>query len=106
MNIDISNKLGKAKPTLTIAEGKTYEVDNSAENVLLMQSRINGEEMDIDAMYSIIDMLMGENALDDIKKMKPSINEIQTIITAIMALVQEIPLEDAEKRFQNVVKEQ
>jgi hypothetical protein len=101
MNIDISNKIGKEKPTLTIAEGKTYTVDNSAETVLLMQNKVNGEEMGIETMYDVITCLLGDDALAEIKEIKPSVTEIQTIITALMALVQEIPLEEAEKRFQN-----
>lgn len=101
MNIDISNKIGKDKPTLTISEGKTYIVDNSAETVLLMQNKVNNSDMGIDTMYDVIEQLMGKDALKDIKSLRPSVTELQTIITAVMALVQEIPLEEAEKRFQN-----
>ena len=101
MNIDISNKIGKDKPTLTIAEGKTYTVDNSAETVLLLQNKVNGSDMGIDTMYDVIEQLIGKDALKDIKSLRPSVTELQTIITAVMALVQEIPLEEAEKRFRN-----
>ena len=76
-------------------------MDNSAETVLLMQNKVNNSDMGIDTMYDVIEQLMGKDALKDIKSLRPSVTELQTIITAVMALVQEIPLEEAEKRFQN-----
>lgn len=98
--IDISSKLGREKATIKLAEDKIYEVDTSADNYLLVQEKIKNEDFSIDTMYKMIEMLMGEKALAEIKEMKLSIPGLKAIITALSAVVNEVPYEEMEKRFQ------
>lgn len=97
--IDISSKLGKEKATIKFAEGKEYEVDTSADKYLLMQERIKKEDFSIDTMYEMIEMLMGEEALKDIKEMKLTVPGLKVVIIAISAIVSEVSYEEMEKRF-------
>ena len=98
--IDISSKLGKEKATIKLAEGKVYEVDTSADNYLLVQEKIQNEDFSIDTMYKMIEMLMGEKALKEIKEMKLTIPGLRAVIIAVSAVVNEISYEEMEKRFQ------
>lgn len=100
--IDISSKLGKEKPTIKLAEGKIYTVDNSAETYLKMQDKIKDKDFGIETMYEMIRTLLGEQAETEIKEMSPSINDLQVIVTAISATVSEESYEEMEKRFQNL----
>ena len=97
---DISSKLGKEKATIKIAEGKVYEVDTSADNYLCVQEKIKNKEFSIDVMYEMIEMLMGEKALKEIKDMKLTISGLKAIIIALSAIVSEESYEEMEKRFQ------
>lgn len=99
-NLDISSRLGKVKQEITIAEGKTYEVDCSAENMLKAEEKFKSGAGAGD-LFAIIEMFIGKNAVKDIKAMKASVKEIKTIIIAIMAQVNEEDFESFEKRFQN-----
>ena len=101
MNIDISSKLGKEKQTIKLAEGKVYEVDNSADNVLIIEEKFNSKDFSINDMYEMIKVLMGEEALQTIKDMKLTVDGLTKIILAISAIVNEVPYEEMEKRFQD-----
>lgn len=98
--IDISSKLGKDKATIKLAEGKVYEVDTSADNYLLVQEKIKNQDFSIDVMYQMIEMLMGKEALKEIKEMKLTIPGLKAIVTALAAVVNEVEYEEMEKRFQ------
>lgn len=98
--IDISSKLGKEKATIKLAEGKVYEVDTSADNYLLVQEKIKDQDFSIDTMYKMIEMLMGEKALKEIKEMKLTILGLKAVIIALSAIVNEVDYEEMEKRFQ------
>ena len=97
---DISSKLGKEKATIKLAEGKVYEVDTSADNYLLVQEKIKDQDFSIDTMYKMIEMLMGEKALKEIKEMKLTIPGLKAVIIALSAIVNEVDYEEMEKRFQ------
>ena len=98
--IDISSKLGKEKQTIKLAEGKVFEVDSSADTYLRVQEKFNDKEFSIDNMYEMIELLMGKDALKEIKDMKLTINGLKQIIIAISAIVNEVDFEEMEKRFQ------
>lgn len=98
--IDISTKLGKEKATIKLAEGKVYEVDTSADNYLLVQEKIKDQDFSIETMYKMIEMLMGEKALKEIKEMKLTIPGLKAVIIALSAVVNEVDYEEMEKRFQ------
>lgn len=97
--MDLSSKLKKEKPTLKLAEGVEFEVDNSADTYLLVQDKIKDKDFSIDVMYDMIEILMGKEALDKIKEMKLTINGLTSVIIGMSALVNEISYEEMEKRF-------
>ena len=98
--IDISSKLGKEKKVIKLAEGKEYEVDDSADTYLIIQEKFKDQEFSIESMYEMIETLMGEKALKDIKEMKLTLNGLKSIVIAISAMVSEVEFEEMEKRFQ------
>lgn len=99
-NIDISSKLSHEPQTITIAEGKTYEVDCGAETMLKAQDLFKKEDS-LDGLFEAIELLLGKEALEEIKGMKVKVADLKVIIIAIMAQVNEITYEEMEKRFQN-----
>lgn len=99
-NIDISSKLGKEKQTIKLAEGKVFEVDTSADTYLIVQEKIGKENFSISSMYEMIEILMGKEALQEIKNMKLTVNGLKEVVIAISAIVSEVEFEEMEKRFQ------
>lgn len=99
-NLDISSKLGHEKQEITIAEGKTYEVDCSAETMLKAQDIFKKDDS-LEGLFTAIKLLIGTKAEKDIREMKLTVNELKTVIIAIMAQVNEVSYEEMEKRFQN-----
>ena len=99
-NIDISSKLSHEPQTITIAEGKTYEVDCGAETMLKAQDLFKKDDS-LDGLFKAIELLLGKEVLEEIKEMKVKVTDLKVIIIAIMAQVNEITYEEMEKRFQN-----
>lgn len=99
-NIDISSKLSHEPQTITIAEGKTYEVDCSAMTMLKTEELFKKDDS-LDGLFKAIELLLGKEALEEIKGMKVKVTDLKVIIIAIMAQVNEISYEEMEKRFQN-----
>ena len=99
-NIDISSKLSHEPQTITIAEGKTYEVDCGAETMLKALDLFKKDDS-LDGLFKAIELLLGKEALEEIKGMKVKVADLKVIIIAIMAQVNEITYEEMEKRFQN-----
>ena len=99
-NIDISSKLSHEPQTITIAEGKTYEVGCGAETMIKAQDLFKNDDS-LDGLFKAIELLLGKEALEEIKGMKVKVTDLRVIIIAIMAQVNEIPYEEMEKRFQN-----
>lgn len=99
-NLDISSKLGHEKQEITIAEGKTYEVDCSAETMLKAQDIFKKDDS-LEGLFTAIKLLIGAKAEKDIRGMKLTVNGLKTVIIAIMAQVNEVSYEEMEKRFQN-----
>lgn len=95
-NLDISSKLGHEKQEITIAQGKTYEVDCSALTMLKTEDLFKKGDV-----LKAIELLLGKKILKDIEEMKLTINEMKIIIIAAAAQVNEVSYEEMEKRFQN-----
>ena len=94
-NLDISSKLGHEKQEITIAEGKTYEVNCGAIAMLKTEECFkNGE------ILKAIEILLGKKAIKDIEEMNLTVKEMKVIIVAAAAQVNEISYEEMEKRFQ------
>ena len=68
-NLDISSKLSHEPQTITIAEGKTYKVDCSAETMLKAQD-IFKKDNSFDGLFQAIELLLGKEASKEIKDMK------------------------------------
>ena len=99
-NLDISSKLGHEKQEITIAEGKTYEVDCGAETMLKAQDIFKKDDS-LEGLFTAIKLLIGAKAEKEIRAMKLTVNGLKTVIIAIMAQVNEVSFEEMEKRFQN-----
>lgn len=99
-NLDISEKLGNEKQEITISEGKTYEIDCSAEAMLKAQDIFKKDDS-LDGLFKVIKLLLGDKAEKEIRNMKVTVNNLKVIIIAIMAQTNEISYEEMEKRFQD-----
>ncbi len=95
-NLDISAKLGHEKQEITIAEGKTYEVNCGAITMLKAQEFFEKGEI-----LKAIEVLLGKKAVKDIEDMNLTVKEMKIIIIASTAQINEISYEEMEKRFQN-----
>lgn len=103
MNLNIADKLGIEKQEITIAEGKTYTVNCGAKTMLKAQE-IFKKDNSFDAMFEVIELLLGKKAKKDIYEMDMTVKQLQVVIVAIMAQVNEISYEKMEERFQKSVK--
>lgn len=97
--IDISAKLKQEPIKIKITEGKEYTIDNSADNFILVQEKLKDHEFSMEIAYEIIEMLMGKDALKEIKDMKLTVQGLETVIIGVMAAINEISYEEMEKRF-------
>ncbi len=95
-NLDISSRLGHEKQEITIAEGKTYEVNCGAINMLKAQDNFKDGEV-----LKAVESLLGEKAVRDIEAMNLTVKELEIIIIAAAAQVNELSYEEMEKRFRN-----
>lgn len=98
-NIDISQRLSNEKQTITIKDGKTYDIDCSAETMLKANDMFK-KDASLTTLYDVLGLLLGQKAVKDIKEMKLSVNNIQIVLLATMAQINEISYEEMEKRFQ------
>ncbi len=103
MNLNIADKLGIEKQEITIAEGKTYTVNCGAKTMIKAQE-IFKKDNSFDAMFEVIELLLGKQAKKDIYEMDMTVKQLQVVIIAIMAQVNEISYEEMEERFQKSVK--
>lgn len=103
MDLNIIDKLNVEEKTITIAEGKTYIVECGAKTIIKAQE-IFKKDNSFEAMFQVIELLLGKKAKKEIEEMNFTIKQIQVLITAIMAQVNEVPYEEMEERFQNKSK--
>lgn len=99
-NLSIVDKLGKSKQEITIAEGKTYEINCGAKTMIKAQELFK-KEASFEVMFDVIELLLGKKAKKDIYDMDVTVKELNVIIIGIMAQVNEISYEEMEERFQN-----
>lgn len=93
-NLDISSKLGHEKQEITIAEGKTYEVNCAATNFFKVQECFASNKI-----FEALELLLGAKAVKEIKEMEFSVKEIEVVIIAAAAQVNEVSYDEMEKRF-------
>lgn len=102
-DLNIIDKLGIEKQKITIAEGKTYEVNCAAKTVLKAQE-IFKKDNSYEAMFEVIGLLLGTKAKKEIDTMNLTAKQLKVVILAIMAQVNEVSYEEMEQRFQKSVK--
>lgn len=93
-NLDISSKLGHEKQEITIAKGKTYEVNCGAITLLKVQECYKKDEV-----LKGLELLLGKKAVEDMEKMNLTAKEMQTVIIAASAQANEMSFEEMEERF-------
>ena len=103
MNLNITDKLGTKKQEITIAEGKTYTVNCGAKTMINAQE-IFKKDNSFEAMFDVIELLLGKKARKEIYDMDLTVKQLQIVIIAIMAQINEISYEEMEERFQKSVK--
>lgn len=103
MNLNITDKLGIEKQEITIAEGKTYTVNCGAKTMIKAQE-IFKKDNSFDAMFDVIELLLGKKAKKEIDEMNLTVKQLKVIVLAIIAQVNEISYEEMEQRFQKSVK--
>lgn len=99
-NLSIVDKLGKSKQEITIAEGRTYEINCGAKTMIKAQELFK-KEASFEVMFDVIELLLGKKARKDIYDMDVTVKELNIIIIGVMAQINEIPYEEMEKRFQS-----
>lgn len=103
--IDISMKISNEKPKIKIAEGKIYEVNNSKNNILLMDQKIrNKKSNEIELMDEIIKQLLGEEAFEEINAMNLPMSAYKAIYIGVTAAASGESYEEVEARFQKKTK--
>lgn len=103
MNLNITDKLGTEKQEITIAEGKTYEVNCGAKTMIKAQEIFKNDNS-FEAMFNVIELLLGKKAKKEIYDMDLTVKQLQTVIMAIMAQINEISYEEMEERFQKSIQ--
>lgn len=103
MNLNITDKLGIEKQEITIAEGKTYEVNCGAKTMIKAQEIFKNDNS-FEAMFNVIELLLGKKAKKEIYDMDLTVKQLQTVIIAIMAQINEISYEEMEERFQKSIQ--
>lgn len=95
--VDITSKLKTEEKFLKIGD-KTYKVDDSKNAVIQATAKL-GDNMAPEQLDEAITILIGEDALKEIEAGGISFSAYQTLFLAIMAVVNEITVEEAEARF-------
>ena len=98
-HIDISSRITLEKPTVTFC-GKTYEVNNTKNTMLLLQQYMSEDHGDIETVGRTLEMLLGKDAAAELDALNLPLDEIKTVFIAVMAAASGEDYEEAEARFQ------
>lgn len=94
--INITEKLSSSKPKIVIGE-KEYEVNHDIETVLKFEELAvvaTGENM-----VKAIEISMGKEAAKELNVKKMSVPNFKVLTVALLAAMQGISYDEAEKRF-------
>lgn len=97
-HIDISAKITQERPTVTFC-GKTYEVNNGKNNMLLLQQYMRGEHNDVEMLFHALELLLGKKATEELDGLDLPLDELQMVFIAVMAAASGEDYETAEARF-------
>lgn len=101
--IDLSKRLTPEKPKIKIDAKHEYEVKNN-KNVAILISEIAKDEKikdlarEGDKTDKVIEAALGKDALEYLKTLDLSVGQWSLIVEAIVAQINEIPLEEVEKQ--------
>lgn len=98
-HIDISSRITMERPTVTFC-GKTYEVNNGKNTMLLLQQYMSEDHGDIETVGRTLEMLLGKDAAAELDALNLPLDEIKTVFIAVMAAASGEDYEEAEARFQ------
>lgn len=101
MQYNLMNRLVFSKPTVVIAEGKEFTINNSKNCVMLFNQKV--KELDkkdkAEDLYDIgIKMFLGDKAMAEIQKLDLPMKGYEYIFSTIMAAIEEITLDEYEER--------
>lgn len=103
MILNITDKLGMEEQKITIAEGKTYTVNCRAKAMIKVQEAFK-KDNSFEGLFDAIELFLGKKARKEIYDMDLTIKQLQTVVIAIMAQVNEISYEEMADRFQKSIK--
>lgn len=95
--INITDKLSSEKPKIIIGENE-FEVNNSMMTVMKFEELLN--DSTTEAFKKAITLSLGEDAVDKLNFEELSVENFKIVTVAILAAMQGIDYEEAEKRFQ------
>lgn len=99
-HIDLSNKLSKEKPSITIGD-VVLQINDEKSNVLKMNSILKNTDglSEVELMDKTIETLIGKAGFTKLEKMKLSFSDYKTVYFAIVAVINDQELGDVEANF-------
>ncbi|MGF7050416.1 hypothetical protein J2T13_004954 [Paenibacillus sp. DS2015] len=97
--INITDKFSADKSSIQLGE-KVYEVNNSMETVMKFEELAGNGSME--SLVSAMEYAIGKAAVKELNIKKLSVSNFKLLITAIMASMQGVTLEEAGARFQRI----
>ena len=102
---DIVSRLKNEKPQIRITEDKIFTVYNSKNSVILMKGIAEDNKIDeTQKIDMIIEAGLGKEALDLVDSLEVPTKQLAIIVSAIMAAISEVELEEMEKLADEEVK--
>lgn len=102
---DIMNRLTNNKPVIKIDEAHQYTVNNSKNEAIFIKQLSSDDKLDdIEKMDKIIEAAMGKEALDYIDSLNLPIPQTGIIVTAIMAAISDMEIEEVEEAAKDQAK--
>lgn len=102
---DIVSRLKNEKPQIRITEDKIFTVFNSKNSVILMKGIAEDNKIDeTQKIDMIIEAGLGKEALDLVDSLELPTKQLAIIVSAIMAAISEVELEEMEKLADEEVK--
>lgn len=95
--INISDKLNLSRPKIVIQD-KEYEVNDSVGVVFQFEELAS--QGTSDGIFKAISLTLGEKVLEELNIKEMSLHNLKVIVIAIMAAIQDVDYDEAERRFQ------
>jgi uncharacterized ferredoxin-like protein len=96
--INISDKFSPDEKGQITIKGKDYEVEKSVEAVMRFEEI--AESGSVKSLLAAIEGALGAEAIEKIGVKKMGIANIKVLVAGLMAVMQDLTLEEATKRFQ------